>query len=601
MQKQSRNRFCCAFTVFTLGASVALSLAQSSRDEAISRIREEGMDHSQAMGTLSYLTDVIGPRLTASPNLKRANEWTRDKLAEWGLTNAHLEAWGPFGRGWSLKRFSAQVVEPQTILLIACPNAWSPGLETPVTADVVYFNARTNGDLEKFKGKLEGKIVLNGQPRELQAHFEPLALRLMETNLLQLANAGETRGFGGQFGGPGRFGGDFAGGGPRGGRAEDISSGGTNSTRSGAGPEGRRGAFAGRGRGGARFLSFIASEKPALVVTPSSIGDGGTIFVAEATVPAPENAAPFSFTNRPRAWSTNAPEIPPQITVAAEDYNRMVRMIEHGEKLKMAVDLKVQFHDDNLMAYNTVAEIPGKELKDEIVMLGAHMDSWHSGTGATDNGVGVAATMEAMRILAALDLHPRRTIRIGLWSGEEEGLLGSKAYVARHFGYFTNVVENTVMRSPKDSGGGDQPVNERSTTNRSSSRHLFKLRDYEKLSAYFNLDNGNGKIRGVYMEGNEAVRPIFRKWLEPFRDLDASTLTLSRTGGTDHQSFDAIGLPAFQFIQDPLEYRSRTHHSNEDVYDRIQAEDLKQTAVILAAFAYDAAMADEKVPRKPVD
>jgi len=276
-------------------------------------------------------------------------------------------------------------------------------------------------------------------------------------------------------------------------------------------------------------------------------------------------------------------------------------MIEHGEKLKMAVDLKVQFHDDNLMAYNTVAEIPGKELKDEIVMLGAHMDSWHSGTGATDNGVGVAATMEAMRILAALDLHPRRTIRIGLWSGEEEGLLGSKAYVARHFGYFTNVVENTVMRSPKDSGGGDQPVNERSTTNRSSSRHLFKLRDYEKLSAYFNLDNGNGKIRGVYMEGNEAVRPIFRKWLEPFRDLDASTLTLSRTGGTDHQSFDAIGLPAFQFIQDPLEYRSRTHHSNEDVYDRIQAEDLKQTAVILAAFAYDAAMADEKVPRKPVD
>jgi hypothetical protein len=554
------------------------------------------MEHSQAMETLSYLTDVIGPRLTASPNLKRANEWTRDKLAEWGLTNAHLEAWGPFGRGWSLKRFSAQVVEPQTIPLISYPNAWSPGFDTPVTADVVYFNARTNGDLERFKGKLEGKIVLNGQPREVQAHFEPLALRLMETNLLQLANASEARG----FGGPGRFGGDSAGGGPRGGRSGEVSGAGTNSTRGGAGPEGRRGALGGRFRNQARFFSFIASEKPALVVTPSSIGDGGTIFVAEATVPTPDNAAPFSFTNRPRAWSTNALEIPPQITVAAEDYNRMVRMIEHGEKLKMAVDLKVQFHDEDLMAYNTVAEIPGKDLQDEIVMLGAHMDSWHSGTGATDNGVGVAATMEAMRILAALDLHPRRTIRIGLWSGEEEGLLGSKAYVARHFGYFTNMVENTVMRSPKDSGG-DQPVNERSTTNRSSSRHVFKLRDYEKLSAYFNLDNGNGKIRGVYMEGNEAVRPIFRKWLEPFRDLEASTLTLSRTFGTDHQSFDAIGLPAFQFIQDPLEYRSRTHHSNEDVFDRIQVEDLKQTAVILAAFAYDAAMADDKVPRKPVD
>ena len=599
MQDQSRNRFRAAFAVFTLGASVVISLAQSSRDEAISRIRDEGMDHSQAMETLSYLTDVIGPRLTGSPNLKRANEWTRDKMAEWGLTNAHLEAWGPFGRGWSLKRFSAQVVEPQTFPLISCPNAWSPGLETSVTADVVYFNARTNGDLEKFKGKLQGKIVLNGQIREVQAHFEPLALRLMETNLLQLANAGETRGFGGQFGGPGRLGGDFAGRGSRGGGPDDSA--GTNSMRGGGGPEGRRGGFAGRGRSMMRFFAFLASEKPVLIVSPSSQGDGGTIFVAGATVPSPDNAAPFSFTNLPRAWSTNAPEIPPQITVAAEDYNRMVRMIEHGEKLKMAVDLKVQFHDEDLMAYNTIAEIPGKDLKDEIVMLGAHMDSWHSGTGATDNGVGVAATMEAMRILAALDLHPRRTIRIGLWSGEEEGLLGSKAYVARHFGYYTNLAENTVMRSPKDSGG-DQPVpNERASTNRNSSRRLFKLHEYEKLSAYFNLDNGNGKIRGVYMEGNEAVRPIFRKWLEPFRDLDASTLTLSRTGGTDHQSFDAIGLPAFQFIQDPLEYRSRTHHSNEDVYDRIQVDDLKQAAVILAAFAYDAAMADEKVPRKPVD
>lgn len=601
MQQQSRNRFHYSSIVVALSASVAVTVAQSSHDDdAISRIRDEGMNHSQAMETLSYLTEVIGPRLTGSPNLKRANEWTRDKFTEWGLTNAHLEAWGPFGRGWSLKRFSAQVIEPQAIPLIAYPNAWSPGLESPVTADVVYFNARTNGDLEKFKGKLEGKIVLNGQPRELQAHFEPLALRLMETNLLQLANASETRGFGGQFGGPGRFGGDFASGGPRGGRADGMSTGGTNSTRGGPGAEARRAAFAGRGRSTMRFFAFLASEKPAVVVSPSSQGDGGTVFVAGATVPMPDNAAPGSFTNLPRAWSTNAPEIPPQITVASEDYNRMVRMIEHGEKLKMAVDLKVQFHDEDPMAYNTIAEIPGKELKDEIVMMGAHMDSWHSGTGATDNGVGVAATMEAMRILAALDLHPRRTIRIGLWSGEEQGLYGSKAYVAQHLGYFTNSVENTVMRSPKDAGG-DQPVNERSSTNRTSSRRLFKMREYEKLSAYFNLDNGNGKIRGVYMEGNEAVRPLFRKWLEPFRDLDASTLTLSRTFGTDHQSFDGIGLPAFQFIQDPLEYRSRTHHSNEDVYDRIQAEDLKQTAVILAAFAYDAAMADEKVPRKPLD
>jgi Zn-dependent M28 family amino/carboxypeptidase len=275
-------------------------------------------------------------------------------------------------------------------------------------------------------------------------------------------------------------------------------------------------------------------------------------------------------------------------------------MLQHGEKLKMAVDLKVQFHDNDLMAYNTVAEIPGTDLKNEIVMVGGHMDSWHSGTGATDNGAGVAAAMEAVRIIKALDLHPRRTIRIALWSGEEQGLMGSRAYVTKHFGYFTNRSEtSTATRSPKDEEG-DQPVSRASSTN-GPTRKLVKQREYEKLSAYFNLDNGGGKIRGVYMQGNEAVRPIFRRWLDPFADLGAETLTLANTGGTDHTSFDAIGLPGFQFIQDPMDYRSRTHHSNEDVFDRIAPDDLKQASVIMAAFVYNAAMADEKLPRKPVE
>jgi carboxypeptidase Q len=250
------------------------------------------------------------------------------------------------------------------------------------------------------------------------------------------------------------------------------------------------------------------------------------------------------------------------------------------------------------MAYNTVAELPGTDLKDELVMIGAHMDSWHSGTGATDNGAGVAATMEALRILKALNLQPRRTVRIGLWTGEEQGLLGSEAYVARHFGYYTNLPETVASAS---SGGDESGVaaNTPAPASSRSTRQLLRAPGHEKFSAYFNLDNGTGKIRGVYMQGNEGVRPIFRKWLEPFADLGAETLTPSNTGGTDHQSFDAIGLPGFQFIQDPIEYNSRTHHSNADVFDRIQADDLKQAATIMAAFLYHAATLDEKLPRKP--
>jgi len=514
-----------------------------SERDTIDRIKEEGLKHSQVMPTLSHLTDVIGPRLTGSPGMKRANEWTKNKFTEWGLENAHLESWGPFGRGWSLKRFSAQVVEPQCIPLIAFPKAWSPSTEGPLVAEVAYLNAGTEADFAKYKGKLKGAIVLIARPRNLAARFEPLATRLSDKELLTLADKGPDES-------------------PR-------------SRRNTAALEFAR-----------KRLQFLMEEGAALLIDPSSNGDGGTLFVSSAQVPSPGGPhAPKA--KRVSAWDKDAPKIPPQIVLASEHYNRLVRMIEQGESLKIAIDLGVEFHDDDLMAYNTVAEIPGTDLKEQVVMLGGHLDSWHSGTGATDNAAGVAVTMEAVRILKALNLKPRRTIRIGLWSGEEQGLHGSRAFVTQHFG-----------KTPRTEGSHPSTSEEDNASKNSSESSQHKP-EYDAFSAYFNLDNGTGKIRGVYLQGNEAARPIFRNWLQPFRGMGASTLSIANTGGTDHLSFDGIGLPGFQFIQDEIEYDSRTHHSNQDVYDRIQADDMKQAAVIMAAFVYNTAMRDEKFPRKP--
>ena len=523
-------------------------------DDPVRRIKEEGLKRSQVMETLSYLSDVIGPRLTASPNMKRSNEWTRDQLTRWGLQNAHLEAWGPFGRGWTLKRFSAQVTEPQAIPLIAYPKAWSPALDGPLTAEVVYVDAKDESDLQKFAGQLQGKIVLTAPMREVKAHFEAPGTRLDEKSLLALADAPEP-------------------------------------------PATQRGGGGGGGRGEAfrlaqRFVQtkymFFQKEGAALLIDPSRVGDGGTIFVQSATVPQPPAAGPPG-PGAPRqiqSYDKNAPTIPAQLVLAIEQYNRIVRMIQAGEKVKLAVDLAVEWQDADPMGYNTVAEIPGSDLKDEVVMIGGHMDSWHAGTGATDNGAGVAVAMEAVRILQTLNLKPRRTIRIGLWTGEEEGLLGSAAYVAQHFGKLEPGNPGVVPPGTANS----QPA---------APAKLVTMPEYDKLSAYYNLDNGTGKIRGVYLQGNEGVRAIFREWLAQFRDLGAQTLSISNTSGTDHLSFDRVGLPGFQFIQDEIEYDTRTHHSNQDVFDRIQGDDLKQAATIMAAFLYNTAMRNEKLPRKP--
>jgi carboxypeptidase Q len=587
-------------------AQAAKTETAKAQPDPVERIKEEGLKRSQVMATLSYLTDVIGPRLTGSPNLKRANEWTCQTLNKWGLANAHLEAWGPFGRGWTLKRFSAQVIEPQCIPLIAFPKAWSPSTDGTIVAPVVYCDAKNEADLARFKGKLKGAIVLTGPPREVDARFEPLATRRTDKNLLDLADAGEPTPFRPGMAGEAR-------GRNQSGRQGGAPGAGPNARPAGnppaapvAGappasqqPPGRRGRFFSPEMRAQMELArvktkFLADEGAALLVDCSTQGEGGTLFVASAAVP---GAAGFPMpgqqpaARRISAWDKDAPKFPPQIVVAKEHYNRLVRMIEQGEKLKMVVDLSVQFHDDDPMAYNTIAEIPGTDLKDELVMLGGHIDSWHSGTGATDNAAGVSVAMEAVRILKALDLKPRRTIRIGLWSGEEEGLLGSRAYVSQHFGKSYDAMA-AMLGTPdtsaaKKEGTDGKPASEKPKP------------EFAKFSAYFNLDNGTGKIRGVYLQGNEAVRPIFRKWLQPLRDMGASTLSLSNTGGTDHQSFDGIGLPGFQFIQDEIHYSTRTHHSNQDVYDHILADDMKQAAVIMASFVYNAATMDEKLPRKP--
>lgn len=523
--------------------------------EAVAKLRSEGLYRSKVMWTISQLCDVIGPRLTNSHGMKRANEWTRDTMMSWGLEKGRLEPWGPWGRGWQLDSFSMQITSPQAIPLIAYPKAWSPSIGKPVTTDLVHVKAETKADLDKLKGKLKGKIVMVGTEREVPAMFTPQGARFTDEQLKEMATP---RAPGGQGGG-------------------------------------QRGGGQGRGQqgGGASIspgerLKFFVDEG-VVAVLDSARGRDGTLFVQSASVPSVRPPAPPTSpaagatatapaqprpARTPSIWEVGAPKTVPQITVSVEHFNRLVRMIEAGEKLKVNLDLKASFQDKDLMAYNTVAEIPGTDKADEIVMAGGHLDSWHGATGATDNAVGCAVAMEAARLIKATGLKTRRTIRIALWSGEEQGLWGSRAYVAQHIG---------KMSEPDATGN----------------RTFVPGPEYNKISAYFNLDNGTGRIRGVYQQGNEAVGPIFAEWLKPFADFGASTLTTRNTGSTDHVPFDQAGVPGFQFIQDPIEYSSRTHHSNQDTYERIQAEDVRQAAIILATFLYHAANRDELLPRKP--
>ena len=553
--------------IFCLTANAQIASTVPAEWDISAKIRVEGLERSQVMQTASYLTNVIGSRLTGSPGLKRARAWTRTKLTGWGLQNAHLESWGPFGRGWSLKRFSAQMVAPEAFQLIAYPKAWSPGTSGVVTGAVVYLESDDAAGLEKYRGKLKGAIVLFTAPRELKARFEPLATRHDEKSLLALANRPD----------------------PETEQTFREAERKRQPQRPPPSPETEALMKSFRARQFyPRKIQFLIDEGAAAALEVSREGDGGTIFTEEAFAPLPLEAKDdaASGDSRPNVWDKNPPPNLPQITVAAEHYNRIVEMLRRGEKLKMTLDLAVEFHDEDLMGYNVISEIPGTDpkLKDEVVMLGGHLDSWHTATGATDNAAGCAVMMEAVRIFQALNLKPRRTIRIALWDGEEQGLFGSKDYVTRHFGFLGDGTDASIREARIR---GEKPK-------------LTAKPEYEKISAYFNLDNGAGKIRGIGINGNEALRPIFRRWLMPFGDFGASTVSASGSGGTDHISFYRIGIPGFQFIQDPLEYWTRTHHSNMDNYDRLQEEDLKQSSVIVAAFVYNTAMMDERLPRQPI-
>ena len=471
-------------------AAAPASSGESIDYDAIYRIKDEAVNRSQVMETLSFLTDVHGPRLTNSPNMRAAAAWAKQRLEGYGLEKVALEPWGPFGRGWVNERTVATMTAPQPFPLLAFPKAWTPGTDGAVKGEAVLAVIDKAEDLEKWKGKLKGKPSLDPSRR---GRFGP-----------------------GGPGFPGQVSTDF--------RKQ-------------------------------RMAFFIKEGVLALVeMSPGDRGDNGAVRV---------QAPPEGENQR---QTTDAPVLP-QIVVAGEHYGRLLRLLDKKIPVALEIDVKNRFVDTDLNSLNVIAELPGSDKADEIVMIGAHLDSWHSATGATDNGVSSAVMIEAMRILKATGLKPRRTIRMGLWTGEEQGLLGSRAYVTQHFADRTDMVLKP---------------------------------EHGKLAAYFNMDNGGGAFRGVYLQGNEAVAPILQAWMQPFANLGMTALTIRPTGGTDHQSFDAVGLPGFQFVQDPLEYGARTHHTNLDVYERAIPEDLVQNAITIATFAYHAAMREQPLPRKPL-
>jgi hypothetical protein len=521
---------CLVFVMF----SVSGMWSQEKVDlEAMSRIRYEGFRNSKVMEYATGLMDSIGERLTGSPNMKRANEWTRDQLTAIGLSNSHLEAWGPFGRGWANQYINVRMTSPDIVPLIAYAKAWTPGTNGVLQGKCVRVTIEDKKDFDKYRGKLAGMIVIAGADAEVKPITEAPYKRMTDDELAKTA----------EYQIPGER------------------------------PPFRFADFLKRQQFVKELNQFYTDEKVMAVVDHSrGTAGGGTVFVQSGG-----------------SYKTGETVTIPQVTLASEHWTRIARLLQQKKDVTLELNVINTFYDDDPMQYDTIAEIPGvdKDKKDEVVMLGAHLDSWHAGTGATDNGAGTIVMMEAVRILKALDIKPRRTIRIGLWSGEEEGLLGSQGYVEKHFGSRPHMDEPGMKDSP--------------TLLRREAGDVTVKPEQAKVSAYFNVDNGTGKIRGIYLQENAAVEPIFEAWMKPFKDLGMTTITMRNTGGTDHQSFDAVGIPGFQFIQDPIEYETRTHHSNMDVYDRLQPEDLKQISVIVAGFVYDAAMRDQMLPRKAIE
>jgi carboxypeptidase Q len=516
--------------------------AAESLDLAMyARIRDEAIAHTHVMEYASGLMDGIGPRLTGSPNLKRANEWTRDQFTAMGCANAHLEDWGEFGMGWQQVNTWLRMTAPDTAVFIAQAAPWSPATKGAVTAPAIWVDIKDEKDFDKYKGKLAGKIVFFGAMRDVKPVEKPLFTRDDEADLKKIQTY----------------------------------------PLEAPNPDFSFQAFLKSLAVREKIGKFLADEQAVAVITPSrdgrnNGGSGGTIF--------DDTGAGFGWLIYQRE---HANPLPVAVT-AIENYGRVYRLLKAGVPVSLELDIDSKFYGDHEHGFDTIAEIPGTDpkLKDEIVMVGGHLDSWASATGATDNGAGTVVAMEVMRILTALGVKPRRTIRVGLWTGEEQGEFGSYGYVKQHFGEIprsTAPDQANVTEYDRDAAG---PI-------------VFKP-GYQKISAYFNLDNGSGRIRGIYLQQNAAVAPIFAQWIAPLADLGVGTITMRDTGGTDHEAFDAVGVPGFQFIQDPLDYGSRTHHSNMDTYERLQPEDLAQAAAVEAIFVYNAAMRDQMLPRKPI-
>lgn len=519
---------CLLLSITVCITSLAIHAEEPVDWDVVNQIRDEGFHRSEIMDTIKHLTDTIGPRITNSPQQREASKWTRQKLEDYGLKNAETENWGEFGRGWSFTRSDIQLIEPISIPLFALPKAWTPGTDGPVQGEVVRATIKEEEDFEKYRGKLEGKIVLVSAPRKPGVDDEHTIVdRYTIEDLCELE----------EFPIPAER---------QASRLEEYK---------------KNIPFRDKLR------QFWIDEKVLALVELSS-RDAGVIRVTGN-----------------RSYEAGEDPGPLQLSMITEHYNRLTRFVKDEIPVEMRIDVHADFHEDDPVAHNTIAEIPGTSKKNEVVMLGGHLDSWHTGTGATDNASGVAVAMEAVRILKAIGVKPKRTIRVALWTGEEQGLLGSRAYVKNHFATRPPVTDEEELKLPSWLQKKMWPI---STT-----------KEHDRLSVYFNLDNGSGKIRGVYCQENAAVKPIFDAWMAPFEDLGMTTTSLRNTGSTDHASFDAVGLPGFQFIQDRLEYFPRTHHSHLDVYDRLHRDDLIQSAVVMASFVYHAAMRDDLMPRKP--
>jgi hypothetical protein len=524
--------------------ATAVGLPLRAADEPIDyvsleKIKTEGYQNSQVMEIASWLTDVHGPRLSGSPNIQQAGEWAVAEMQKWGLTNVALEPWTEnrgFERGWTNDKFYLAAVDPQSFPIPGTPRAWTPGTDGLIRGQAILVTETEEADLQQYVGKLRGAFVLPSAPPDVPAFWEPQARRLTGEDLDRRAA-------------------------PRVPAAE-FGAGGGRAGRGGAGAG--RGGRGGRGSGFSRD-EFFREQGVAMVFATHARGHG---------------IYSIGGANR----SADPATLLPNISIPAEQYGRIARMLQKGIAVTMEADIRNTFHPAPAM-FNVVGEIRGTDKADEIVMLGAHFDSWHSSTGATDNAAGSAAMMEAMRILKASGVPLRRTVRIGLWNGEEQGLNGSRNYVEAHF----------ASREAAPGGGGAG-----GRGGRGNQGPLVLKPAHAAFSAYYNIDNGTGAIRGVYQQSNAAVGPIFAEWIHALRDLGLTHLSISNTGGTDHQAFDGVGLPGFQFIQDPVEYNTLTHHYNLDSYERLQPDDMIRNATVAAAFAFLTANREDLLPRKPL-